>query len=278
MSDEIKKGTTEVNVQADIHIQKPSTFEKFRNIYLIVFICLFIMGFFVGSGTSHNEGGTVRNPSSLNDGQSYPPHDDEYTGWYFLRFTFKGEGWQESPMNALGYVYPMIWDTIEETYPEQVVIFLVLNILLVSAPFIYDSIRNKECENTKLNFKENRIYGSCGSGLKKVNVDIPFVAVNEVNISNPDSDFKTGKSLEIVYGDKKATFNYIHNAEEIKDYIFQCITDFKKTNEEDAKLPSSATLVNESTADELKKFKELLDMGAITQEEFDAKKKQILGL
>ena len=33
-----------------------------------------------------------------------------------------------------------------------------------------------------------------------------------------------------------------------------------------------------SCADELKKFKELLDMGVITQEEFDAKKKQLLGL
>ena len=33
-----------------------------------------------------------------------------------------------------------------------------------------------------------------------------------------------------------------------------------------------------SVADELKKFKELLDMGIITQEEFDAKKKQLLGL
>ena len=33
-----------------------------------------------------------------------------------------------------------------------------------------------------------------------------------------------------------------------------------------------------STADELKKFKELLDSGIITQEEFDAKKKQLLGL
>lgn len=34
----------------------------------------------------------------------------------------------------------------------------------------------------------------------------------------------------------------------------------------------------EDTADEIKKFKELLDCGAITQEEFDAKKKQLLGL
>ena len=33
-----------------------------------------------------------------------------------------------------------------------------------------------------------------------------------------------------------------------------------------------------SDADELKKYKELLDQGAITQEEYEAKKKQILGL
>lgn len=32
------------------------------------------------------------------------------------------------------------------------------------------------------------------------------------------------------------------------------------------------------TADEIKKYKELLDSGAITQEEYDAKKKQLLGL
>lgn len=33
-----------------------------------------------------------------------------------------------------------------------------------------------------------------------------------------------------------------------------------------------------SSVDEIKKFKELLDMGILTQEEFDAKKKQLLGL
>ena len=39
--------------------------------------------------------------------------------------------------------------------------------------------------------------------------------------------------------------------------------------------PNPTTL---SAADELKKFKELLDSGVITQEEFEAKKKQLLGL
>jgi predicted Zn-dependent peptidase len=36
--------------------------------------------------------------------------------------------------------------------------------------------------------------------------------------------------------------------------------------------------IPQSTADELKKFKDLLDSGAITQAEFDAKKKQLLRL
>ena len=33
-----------------------------------------------------------------------------------------------------------------------------------------------------------------------------------------------------------------------------------------------------SAADELKKYKDLLDAGVITQEEFDAKKKQLMGM
>ncbi len=42
---------------------------------------------------------------------------------------------------------------------------------------------------------------------------------------------------------------------------------------------SAETIVQQtSAADEIKKFKELLDMGVITQEEFDEKKKQLLGL
>ena len=58
------------------------------------------------------------------------------------------------------------------------------------------------------------------------------------------------------------------NAESMKDVITE-----KKKSVQD-KLDSS----NISNADELKKYKELLDSGTITQEEFDAKKRQILKL
>lgn len=41
---------------------------------------------------------------------------------------------------------------------------------------------------------------------------------------------------------------------------------------------ASATPVHTTTVEELKQYKELIDSEIITQEEFDAKKKQLLGL
>lgn len=60
-------------------------------------------------------------------------------------------------------------------------------------------------------------------------------------------------------------------AREIVDYIENGRTQAKAA-------PQAAVVQQVSAADELKKFKELLDMGVINQEEFDAKKKQLLGL
>jgi hypothetical protein len=44
------------------------------------------------------------------------------------------------------------------------------------------------------------------------------------------------------------------------------------------RLEENNKVVETSNADEILKFKNLLDSGIITQEEFDAKKKQLLGL
>lgn len=48
--------------------------------------------------------------------------------------------------------------------------------------------------------------------------------------------------------------------------------------EEIKNAPAGGVVQQASPAEELKKYKELLDMGVVTQEEFEAKKKQILGL
>ena len=75
----------------------------------------------------------------------------------------------------------------------------------------------------------------------------------------------------------KNTFTFDGNLdfkmEEVQKYIKQKVDEAKKQKNTPIVVAGSV-----SSADELKKFKELLDMGIITQEEFDAKKKQLLGL
>ena len=61
--------------------------------------------------------------------------------------------------------------------------------------------------------------------------------------------------------------------EEVQKFVKQKVDEAKK--QKNAPIMVAASVSN---ADELKKYKELLDMGVISQEEFDAKKKQLLGL
>ena len=50
------------------------------------------------------------------------------------------------------------------------------------------------------------------------------------------------------------------------------------TNREHTKTVASKIIPQVSGADEIQKYKALLDSGAITEEEFAAKKKQLLGI
>ena len=62
-------------------------------------------------------------------------------------------------------------------------------------------------------------------------------------------------------------------AKSVFDVLYPTFTNYKENSEQ-----TNVTSNTPSAADEIKKYKELLDMGAITQEEFEAKKKQLLGL
>ena len=64
-----------------------------------------------------------------------------------------------------------------------------------------------------------------------------------------------------------------------KNQLTQEIVDYIERRRTELSKPQASQVIQAvSPAEELKKMKELLDMGIITQEEFDAKKKQLLGL
>ena len=83
---------------------------------------------------------------------------------------------------------------------------------------------------------------------------------------------RSGNSGDAYSSENSIAFTKQHLAlmEEVYTYIEGKIREFKKKG--------NVVTQEISSADELKKYKELLDNGIITEEEFNAKKKQLLGL
>lgn len=90
------------------------------------------------------------------------------------------------------------------------------------------------------------------------------------DISSVESVFFKG--LKIKGNNIKYKIDFLVNSEELKNYIMNYISNCKIEN------PIVSSNEQLGQADELKKYKDLLDSGVITQEEFDTKKKQLLGL
>ncbi len=83
------------------------------------------------------------------------------------------------------------------------------------------------------------------------------------------------KSVAIATSSGKIHFYLIKN----RDEIFKTVSTLLKEKQDIPAVEIPKPTSSQSTeADELAKYKSLLDSGAITQEEYDAKKKQILGL
>lgn len=80
------------------------------------------------------------------------------------------------------------------------------------------------------------------------------------------------KRITIATSSGKIHFWLLSNRDEVHSALTKVI------NEVQIEKVQQTNTITQSNADELKKFKELLDDGVITQEEFDAKKKQLLGL
>ena len=110
-------------------------------------------------------------------------------------------------------------------------------------------------------------------GISKSNksIEIPIDKISSV------SSVKATSGVIISTASGKQKFHWLENYEQICEELQNQMIE----RQNKASTPVQTTIKQEvapSDADELKKFKELLDSGIISQEEFDAKKKQLLGL
>lgn len=118
------------------------------------------------------------------------------------------------------------------------------------------SLGNQKIEVTKDNIKLT---------YKKLGKKSAVLPLN--TISGVEYLAKT-KGLNIFSGSQQIRFEAITNAEEVAKVVSGLI----------AKNSNNTSAPSGNSADELLKYKKLLDSGVISQEEFDAKKKQLLDI
>lgn len=115
----------------------------------------------------------------------------------------------------------------------------------------------------ELSVTDKRVYGKVAWGKR---VDLPVDSISATAMIG------LFKGISVSTSSGRISFLLIKNANEIYTVINNLLLERQqmKTN-------SKTEPVNDET-DQLKKYKDLLDNGLITQEEFDFKKKQLLGL
>ena len=115
---------------------------------------------------------------------------------------------------------------------------------------------------------DRRVYGKAAFGKR---IDLPMGKISSIGLGA-----NLFSSIAVATSSGKLQFYLLENREEVYQTISDEIAKAEPIPVAAAPKTDSAPAV--SAADELKKYKELLDTGVITQEEFDAKKKQLLGL
>lgn len=113
--------------------------------------------------------------------------------------------------------------------------------------------------NVELAITDRRAYGRASFGRR---IDLPLDSITAIGMS-----FMKGIAITTASGSVK--FGCIKNRDEIYEVVGKLLMERQ----------TSKPVSNEtSSVEDLKKYKELLDTGVISQEEFDAKKKQLLGV
>ena len=153
-----------------------------------------------------------------------------------------------------GYKKPAIFDYGNFWAAWVFILICIANIIFTKAVI-----------KSTLTVTSDRIYGT--TTFKK-RVDLPVDSISSIAKS-----IFSGLSVATSSGVIK--FVAIKN----RDEIYECLVKLLSIRQnKHSNTPNSVTFPPRSDVDELKKYKELLDNGIISQEEFDAKKKQLLGL
>ena len=187
---------------------------------------------------------------------SYDYRDDYWDDFYAVNI-------QESKMNCANVLYGNAFSyALSEYFGYQFWMCLIPIVALAAiGGLIYLWLRSYEMTVT-----DKRVYGKVAWGKR---VDLPLDSISST------ATISVFRGVAVATSSGRIKFLMVKNSAEIFEKVNALLVERQKAEPKVSPVQVSPSV---SSADELKKFKELLDSGIITQEEFDAKKKQLLGL
>ena len=171
-----------------------------------------------------------------------------------------GDGCPKYYPNAFSYAMAEWWDDFIAFYYGMICLIPVVALTIIGA-LIYLWLNSY-----KLTVSDKKVSGEVLFGKK---IDLPIDSVSATSV------ISLFKGVRVSTSSGKISFLAIKNATEIYQAINNLLVERQKSK---PKTETTTIVQNSDEADMLKKYKDLLDSGVITQEEFDAKKKQLLGL
>ena len=144
---------------------------------------------------------------------------------------------------------------------NEIFYILIPILVVIAALFIVLHFREKIVVTDK------RVYGITFWGKR---VDLPIDSISSIGTSS------LFKSVSVATSSGIIRFGSLKNRSEIQAELSKLIVGRQNAPTNTIEKSTASSNVQISEADEIKKFKDLMDAGVITQEEFDLKKRQIL--
>lgn len=155
---------------------------------------------------------------------------------------------------------------------------LIIVVAIICIPIIIYFINRYLANRCSLTVTDNQIYGNVNILFSSKKLQMPLDKLDNIMTSNGIIDkIRGGETIIVSSNSGKIKFPYVYNAAE---FVNATLAAKEQHNASKApqQIAANTPVVPQSNTDELKKYKDLLDSGVITQEEFDSKKKQLLGL
>ena len=164
---------------------------------------------------------------------------------------------------------------------EGVALSVAVIAVFVAVPFAIRGMHKFVAKRCELVLTDKQLNGTLKFPFSTQKIQIPTEKIDNIYTSDSLVDaLRGGKTLAIRSASGIIKFHYVYNADEFVDVAMKQVEAIRNNGaaEVKAEAPKAEAAGTSSAIEDVKKLKELLDSGILTPEEFEAKKKELLGL